>query len=118
LLLDEMLPDSITEQLRAKGHDVQAVVASPEFAGLPDEDILIGATEAGRALVTANIKDFMPLDTRYRASSRAHAGLILISSKTFPQNRGYVSAVTNALHSLLESGKDALDGRVLFLPRG
>jgi hypothetical protein len=118
LLLDEMLPDSIAEQLRAKGHDVQAVVASPEFVGLPDEDILISATEAGRALVTANIKDFMPLDARYRASSRAHAGLILISSKTFPQNRGYVSAVTNALHSLLASSKDALDGRVLFLPRG
>jgi hypothetical protein len=119
LLLDEMLPDSIGEQLRAKGHDVQAVVASPELAGLPDEDILIGATEAGRALVTANIRDFMPLDARYRASSRSHAGLILISSKTFTQNRGYVPAVTNALHSLLESSQDPLNGRVLFrTPRG
>src|SRR5215472_15821697 len=50
------------DQLGAKGHDVRAVVADPEFPGLPDEDVLIGATEAGRALVTANIKDFMPLD--------------------------------------------------------
>jgi hypothetical protein len=118
LLLDEMLPDSIGEVLRAKGHDVLAVVATAELAGLPDEDILIAATGAGRALVTANIRDFMPLDARYRASGRAHAGLILISSKTFPQNRAYVAAVTNALHSLLDCTKDALDGRVIFLARG
>jgi hypothetical protein len=118
LLLDEMLPDSIGEVLRAKGHDVLAVVATAELVGLPDEDILIPATGAGRALVTANIRDFMPLDARYRASSRAHAGLVLISSKTFPQNRAYVAAVTSALHSLLDSAKDPLEGRVIFLTRG
>jgi len=41
----------MAEQLCAKGHDVRAVVTSPEFTGLPDEEILIGATEAGRSLV-------------------------------------------------------------------
>ncbi len=87
----------MAEQLCAKGHDVRAVSASPEFTGLPDEEILIGAIEAGRSLVTANIKDFMPLDARYRAANRSHAGLILVSTKTFPQNRAFVSAVTNAL---------------------
>ena len=44
------------DQLNAKGHDVRAVVADPEFTGLPDEDVLIGATEAGRALITADIR--------------------------------------------------------------
>ena len=101
LLLDEMFPQAMADQLNAKGHDVRAVVANPEFVGLPDEDILIGATEAGRALVTANIKDFMPIDARYRAANRVHAGLIMVSSKTFPQNRVYVTAVTTALDALL-----------------
>ena len=117
LLLDEMLSGSIAEQLRAKGHDVQAAVANPEFIGLPDEEILVGATEAGRALVTANIKDFVPLDARFRASSRSHAGLILLSSRTFPQSRGYLPAVASALHSLLESGTASVEGRIVFLPR-
>ena len=68
LLLDEMFPEAMADQLSAKGHDVRAVVATPVFAGLPDEEILIGAAEAGRALVTANIKDFMKIDARYRAT--------------------------------------------------
>lgn len=118
LLLDEMFPGAMAEQLCAKGFDVQAIVTNSEFAGLPDETILIGATEAGRSLVTANIKDFIPLDARYRAAGRSHAGLILISTKTFPQNRRtFVPAITNALASLLSHEKAITDGQVVFLPR-
>jgi hypothetical protein len=84
LLLDEMFPESMAEQLRAKGHDVRAVVASPEFARLPDEQILVGAAEAGRALVTVNIKDFMPLDSRYRDTIRAGGVLFLSRAEHDP----------------------------------
>jgi hypothetical protein len=91
----------MAEQLCAKGYDVRAVVASPEIIGLPDEEILIGAAEAGRTLVTANIKDFMPLDARFRATNQSHGGLILVSTKTFRPNRTFVLAVTNALSALL-----------------
>jgi hypothetical protein len=117
LLLDEMFPAAMADQLCAKGHDVRAVVATPAFAGLPDEEILIGAVEAGRALVTANIKDFMPIDARYRATGRTHAGLIMVSTKTFPQNRAHIAAVTTALDSLLASTLDALGGQIVFLQR-
>lgn len=107
----------MAEQLCAKGYAVRAVVASSEFVGLPDEEILIGATEAGRSLVTANIKDFMPLDARYRATGRSHVGLILVSTKTFPQNRTFVSAIVNALSALLAGPDNIPEGRVVFLPR-
>jgi uncharacterized protein YbjT (DUF2867 family) len=117
LLLDEMFPQAMADQLNAKGHDVRAVVADPEFLGLPDEDILIGATEAGRALVTANIKDFMPIDARYRAANRVHAGLIMVSSKTFPQNRAYVITITTALDALLAIDGGIQAGGVVFLSR-
>ena len=84
LLLDEMFSGLIAEQLGAAGHDVLAVVTDPALASLPDDQVLAHATTTGRALVTANIKDFIPLDARYRAANHNHAGLILVSSETFP----------------------------------
>jgi Domain of unknown function (DUF5615) len=117
LLLDEMFPRAMADQLNAKGHDVRAVVADPEFVGLADEEVLIGATEAGRALVTANIKDFMPIDARCRAAGRSHAGLVMVSSKTFPPSRGYVIAVTSALDALLAADGGVRSGGVVFLAR-
>jgi Domain of unknown function (DUF5615) len=117
LLLDEMFSGSIAEHLRAKGHDMLAVVAEPALVGLADDQILAHATAASRALVTANIKDFMPLDARYRAASQTHAGLILVSVKTFPQNRAFTAAITSALSALLDQPGQIQPGRVLFLPR-
>jgi Domain of unknown function (DUF5615) len=117
LLLNEMFSDTIAQQLGAKGHDVQAVVADPSLASLPDDQILSHAAATGRALVTANIKDFMPLDARYRAAGQAHAGLILVPAKTFPQNRSYTSAVTSALAALLDEREQIQAGQVTFLAR-
>jgi hypothetical protein len=117
LLLDEMFSDTIAQQLRAKGHDVQAVVADPSLASLPDDQILSRAAATGRALVTAKIKDFMPLDARYRAAGQAHAGLILVSANTFPQNRSYTSAVTSALAALLDEPEQIEASHVTFLTR-
>ena len=117
LLLDEMFADTIARQLRAKGHDVLAVVADPSLVSLPDDQILSRAAATGRALVTANIKDFMPLDAQDRAAGQAHAGLILVSAKTFPQNRTYTTAVTSALAALLDQPGQIQADQVTFLPR-
>lgn len=117
LLLDEMFSGAIAAQLRAKGHDVVAVVADPALTGLADDQILAHATAAGRGLVTANIKDFMPLDARYRAASQSHAGLIRVSAKTFPQDRSFTAAITSALSALLGQPHASHAGQVLFLAR-
>jgi hypothetical protein len=117
LLLDEMFTDDIARQLRAKGYDAISVAADPALAGLPDNQILAYATTEGRALVTASIKDFIPLDTRYRAAGQSHAGLILVPTKTFPQDRGFPSAVTTALAALLTGTAKIQPGKVLFLTR-
>ena len=110
-----MFSGRIAEQLRAKGHDVLAVVADSALAGLPDEQILAQATATKRALVTANIKDFMPLDARYRAASQIHRGLILVSTKTFPPNRAFTAAITSALSALLDHPGQIPPGQVQFL---
>src|SRR5580658_7789037 len=117
LLLDEMFSGDIAQQLRAKGYDVISVVADPALVGLPDDQVLADAATGGRALVTANIKDFVPLDGRYRAAGQSHAGLILVSTKTFPQDRGFSSAITASLTTLLSDKTKTQSGQVLFLTR-
>jgi hypothetical protein len=116
LVLDEMLSDAIAQQLRANGHDVLAVVADPALVSLPDGQILAHTASGGRALVTANIKDFMPLDGQYRAAGQSHAGLILVSARAFPQDRSFPGAIAGALAALLDSGQIQA-GRVIFLAR-
>jgi predicted nuclease of predicted toxin-antitoxin system len=118
LLLDEMFSDTIAQQLRTNGHDVISVVAHPALVSLPDDQIFAYAAAEGRVLVTANIKDFMPLDSRYRAAGQSHPGLILVSTRTFPQNRGFTTAITTALEALLTDANKIQPGRVLFLTRG
>jgi predicted nuclease of predicted toxin-antitoxin system len=117
ILLDEMFSGTIAEQLRAKGHDAQAVVTDPALLSLPDDQVLARAAAAGRALVTAHIKDFMPLDAQYRAAGPAHVGLILVSTKTFTQDRTYTTAITSALAALLDQPGQIQAGHVLFLTR-
>ena len=58
------------------------------------------------------------MDGRYRAAGQAHAGLILVSTKTFPQNRGFPSAITTSLATLLSDTAKIQSGQVLFLTRG
>ena len=118
LLLDEMFSDDIAQQLRAQGHDVISAVADPALIGLPDDQVLAYATTEGRALVTANIKDFVPLDARYRAAGQSHAGLILVSTKTFLQNRGFPTAITASLATLLSDTAKIQSGQVLLFTRG
>jgi hypothetical protein len=115
LLLDEMFSGTIAEQLRSTGHDVVAVVADPALIALSDDQILAHATDTGSALVTANIKDFMPLDARCRAATQTHAGLILVSTKTFPQNRAFTAAIIGALSALLDQPGQIQPGQVIFL---
>lgn len=117
LLLDEMFSDAIAGQLRARHHDVLAVAADAALAGLPDDQILAHAAATGRALVTANIKDFMPLNSQYSTSGMSHADLILVSTKTFPQDQQYVGAITSALGKLLEGPAKIQPGQVMFLTR-
>lgn len=116
LLLDEMLAGSIAAQLRARGHDVLAVVEDPSMTGLSDEEVLASATASGRVVVTLNVRDFVPLAQRWRSAGRSHAGLVLVSSRAFPQDRSFVGALVKALDKLLTEDPPSSD-TVMFLQR-
>ena len=77
-----LLSADIAVRLGKRGHDVVAVVADSSLVGLADQQILPEAAASGRALVTANIKDFIPLGAQYKTTGRQHAGLVLVSTKT------------------------------------
>lgn len=73
MLADEHVPNAILWPLRAAGHDI---VHLRELGlanrGLVDRDVLAVATEQGRAVVTANRKDYRRLHKR----GVAHAGIL------------------------------------------
>jgi predicted nuclease of predicted toxin-antitoxin system len=61
LLLDEMLSPAIARELRARGHDVQAIAEHPDWGALSDPEVMMLARAERRAIVTNNVRDFRPL---------------------------------------------------------
>jgi len=61
LLLVEMLSPAIARELRARGHDVEAVARHPDRETLPDPEVLALARAEHRAVVTNNVRDYRPL---------------------------------------------------------
>ena len=92
-----MFSGRIADQLRARGHDAYGIVERPDLVQLPDEQVLAHGTDEGRAVLTLNIADFAALDARWASQDRVHAGLVLLSTATFRQDRSFIGAVVNAL---------------------
>lgn len=97
LLLDEMLPDGIARQLTDAGCDTSAVCARPDLQGAADVDVLEHAAREGRILVTANVRDFVPLARMWERQGRTHPGMLFISTSTFPMVRGRSGSIARAL---------------------
>lgn len=117
VLLDEMLSGDIAAQLRAKGHDVTAVVEDRSLVGSPDEQLLALATASERSLVTANVRDFAAIHASWSSGSRNHAGLIYIVNRVFPRDRSFVGAVVTALDDLMIAGRVPAAGAETYLRR-
>ncbi|MDK3256594.1 DUF5615 family PIN-like protein [Blastococcus capsensis] len=93
LLLDEMYPRRLAEQLRAEGHDVVAVVELPDLVGHEDADIARWARQNRRVVVTEKIVDFAPLDVE------EHAGLLLVNARRWPRTPSGLPRLLAALHA-------------------
>jgi hypothetical protein len=99
--LDEMLPAAVAEQLRARGHDVSAVVERRELRGLADDGLFEHAQAGQRAIVTYNRDDFLALDRQARAAGRDHAGVVILNPRRFHLAEGNLGALIGALDTLL-----------------
>jgi predicted nuclease of predicted toxin-antitoxin system len=78
LFLDEDVWPGLAAALRERGFDVIHVYEA-ERGGLPDADQLGYAAQAGRAILTHNARDFVPLAVEWFFVGRTHAGVILTS---------------------------------------
>jgi hypothetical protein len=117
LLLDEMLGPTLADALREMGLDVYRVVERPDLRGLADELVLDLASREQRVLVTCNVPDFLQLDHQWRADARVHAGVVLVASSAFPQDRSFVGALVRSLEGMVADGLLPGAGRVVFLRR-
>lgn len=76
LLLDEHIWAYLSKLLREQGFDV-IHVNEVDLAGTPDDKILSYAVGEHRAVVTFNIKDFIPLAIQYYEDGKEHYGIVL-----------------------------------------
>ena len=116
LLIDEMFPNSIAVQLRARGRDAISVHEDPELEGASDEELVLAAVSCGRAIVTENVQDFRLLQATALASGQPCPVLIFTTNRPFPRGNSRTSGrLVTALDRLLEAGA-ALSGAIFLKP--
>ncbi|GAC1520246.1 MAG: hypothetical protein NVS2B6_03580 [Thermoleophilaceae bacterium] len=100
LLLDEMLSPDIAEQLRERGHDVQAIAVS-EHTELDDAEVLDVARSQKRAVVTNNVRDFRPLHiAAVQPGGAGHYGIVFMSG-SFRRTKANIGPIVLALEAKL-----------------
>jgi hypothetical protein len=103
LLIDEMYPGRLAEQLRARGRDAEAVVARPELRGLPDAELFAQAQAEHRAVMTENIADFAVIADAFDARGETHYGLVLVLAGKYPPgDHRTLGKLVTALDSALD----------------
>jgi len=110
LLLDEMLSPTIARELRARGHDVQAIQERPEWQAYDDRQVLDLARSERRALVTDNLTDLRPLHYEALApGGPGDYGMVFIPGG-YRRTRADTGRIVAALEERLAAhpGEDAL----------
>ena len=110
-----MLSGTIAELLRAQHVDAEAVVERLGLPGTPDEALLELAAQERRVLVTKNLVDFLPLAQQWAVAGRTHHGLVLVSTKTFPESRHSVRMIAAALGEACTAGSLPGPGQQVWL---
>ena len=105
LLLDEHYSPAIARQLRTRGHDVVAVVERADLVSLSDDDLLRRMAQGCRAIMTNNVKDFMPLANRAAQGDDDHYGLLFTSDKSMPRRSDAIGRVVDPLDAFLQRHK-------------
>ena len=76
LLLDEQIWKYLAELLREQGFDV-IHVNEVDLDATPDEKILQFAAGEHSAVVTFNVRDFVPLAVQYYEDGKEHYGVVI-----------------------------------------
>jgi hypothetical protein len=109
LILDEMYPQAIAEQLRDHGHDASAVLERTELRGLADPDLFALAQTEQRSVVTENLPDFITIANDYDERGQVHHGVVLVPPGSYPRSDPrLVGRMVTALERLLGEHPDTV----------
>lgn len=118
LLLDGHMPLAVAKQLRAEGHDVEAL---PEWQGgvyreKRDDEILRAARVEERVFITYDRRTIPNTLTHWAETGEHHAGLVFVDDKTVRSSD--VGGLLRSLRRLIdETGDESWQDRVEFLKR-
>ena len=118
LILDEHISPDSAQGLLGAGIDVVEVSnwLSGTLRSTADDQILAVAAEEQRVLVSFDVNTIPPLINLWSTQGKHHAGVILISRKTFRQNDA--SGIVRALRTLVVDHEDEdWQDRIEFLKR-
>jgi len=111
--LDEDLAPAVAQLLRRRGIDATSAQEAGN-AQLDDRTQLAYATREGRAIVTANVVDFIELARDAVAANTEHAGIILVPSSF---RRDEFQAIADVILEALKPYRTGLHGVVLYVRR-
>lgn len=96
-----MFSPLVTVELRARGHDAVAIKERDEWQSLSDPDVVALARTEQRAVVTANLRDFRPLQAELLAAGgEGHAGMVFVPTG-FRLTRAATGQIVAALEARL-----------------
>ncbi len=108
-----MLSAVIAEQLRARGHDVEAVNWNPQHEALSDRDVLDVARAEHRAVVTNNLVDFRVLHHEaITPGGPGHYGMVFMAGN-YRRTRADIGRIVTELAAKLDQYRgetDLVDG--------
>lgn len=113
LLLDEMYPSKLAQELRGQGIDA-VTVAELRMSGWSDADVFAAAVAGGYVLLTENVSDFARVCSDHVAAGRHHFGVLIALSSRFsrrPAGYAWIAAAVAAVAG------DELDDRIVYLER-
>lgn len=119
LLVDQMWPAILAEQLRHRGHDVVAVLERHDLTHAADDVVFDAASRQERAVFTENVSDYVPLANTFLRRGEDFFGLVLTSDRGYP--RGHPSTLGRVVRALDQymaehPASDALRNRIDWLP--
>ena len=111
-----MWPPAVARELRARGHDVEAVVERPALRTGSDAAILAAAIAEDRVVVTEDADDYRDLAIREFEAGRPYPPFIVTSNRRWPRgNERTFGRLVRALDALLASGV-AVEGEHWLVP--
>lgn len=118
LLLDEMISPTVAAGLVARSIDAVTLQQWEDgrLLGKPDPELLDGALQSGRVLVTFDLSTIPLVLSQLHADGVAHAGVVFVSTKTIGTNE--FGALIESLHHFATQHTDeSMVSRALFLTR-